>query len=407
MKHFWSDFIDALRMILRKPGRSALSSLGVLIGVASLVAMLSIGEGAEQSALEKIETLGADTVRVEAVIDPLLLKELSSTGLTMDDFTTLKSRLGGFSDMYAFSKQEKVAVESRLGKMTTDIYSVTDNWFEIEKLSLSSGRFLNTSDYSRRASSCVIGSKVAQLLRIEPGLSFVVDHNFVCQVVGILRPKGALLTEGTGLSAIHFDTAVFLPSTFSYLQNYKVNRRLVDGVVIRSSSSNESAVWSLYQRVVTILSEEHFQNVFKVVLPLSLLEKARETQFLFSFVMGSIAALSLIVAGIGIMNVMLANIAEQTREIALRVAVGATRFRIQLLYLLYSAVLSLIGAILGLLVGLIIALVIQSIANWEVAFSLESILFAPAFAVCVGVLFGLYPAYRASRLNVATALREN
>jgi putative ABC transport system permease protein len=226
-------------------------------------------------------------------------------------------------------------------------------------------------------------------------------------VIGILQPKGRLLTEGTGLSTLDFDNSVIMPYTSFPFGRMLGSRRLLDGLVVRLNDDSEARILSAASQVDELLRSRH-RGVrdYRLVVPVSLLREARETQALFALIMGSIAGLSLLVGGIGVMNIMLANVAEQTREIGLRMAVGATKGRIVGLYLCHSMLLCLVGGVLGLSGGILTALGVEYYAQWAVAFSGFGLILGPLSALVTGLIFGLYPAFRAATLNPALALRE-
>ncbi len=409
-RHLLEDPADAWSGLWRRPLRSLLSSLGIGIGVTALVAMLSIGEGARKKALDKITSLGTNTLRVEqaATADQGGRNSLVnlSLGLTREDGRQIDVWLGTRGTVGTYARQDNVLVTAGTRTTIATVLGVSPDWFAAEKLTLSWGRPLSLADIRQQRNFCVIGSGIASALRVGGHITLRVD-NFPTQTLSVLAPRGRLLTEGTGLSALDFDQVIIMPiTTFPYTR-VLAGRRMLDGLVIALKDERESVVIATAQQVRRMLLINHNEvEDFRIVVPLSLLREARETQQLFSLVMGSIAGLSLLVGGIGVMNVMLANISEQTREIGLRMAVGATRARIISLYLWNSVLLTLTGGVWGLVGGIILAMVVQYYAGWEVAFSSFSLVIAPLSAVLTGVVFGLHPAMRAASLDPAIALRD-
>lgn len=413
MKHLnrlLEDLADAWSGLWRRPLRSLLSSLGIGIGVTALVAMLSIGEGARKKALDKISSLGTNTLRVEQAapagrIDHDTLVNLS-LGLTREDGREIAAWLGSRGTVGVYARRDNVLVTAGTRTTTATVLGVSPDWFSAEKIALTWGRPLSETDIEQQRSFSVIGSGVASALRATGHITLRVD-NFPARILGVLAPRGRLLTEGTGLSSLDFDNLIIMPiTTFPYTR-ILAGRRMLDGLVIALVDEQESEIIATAQQIRQILLLNHNAvEDFRIVVPLSLLNEARETQQLFSLVMGSIAGLSLLVGGIGVMNVMLANISEQTREIGLRMAVGATRARIISLYLWNSVLLTLTGGIWGLVGGVILAMVVQHYAGWEIAFSSFSLIIAPLSAVLTGVVFGLHPAMRAASLDPAIALRD-
>ena len=253
---------------------------------------------------------------------------------------------------------------------------------------------------------CVLGHGVAQALHIN-GSTTIRLRDEPCRVIGVLRPRGRLLTEGTRLSAMDFDNSVYLPLTSFPFRKTGGERDSIDGAVVALNDRSEKNILDTADQVDELLLQSH-RGVkdYVMVAPLNLLRKARETHRLFSLITGAIAGLSLLVGGIGVMNIMLANISEQTKEIGLRMAVGATRARIISLFLWHSVLLTLSGAAWGLVLGVICAFGIQTYAGWQVGFSLSSLVIGPIAAIGSGIVFGLHPAIRAASLDPAIALRD-
>ena len=402
------DINDSWTGLIRKPLRSLLSSLGIGIGVTALIAMLSISEGAQQATLKKIRSLGVDTLRIvrrgQERSSEKTLSNLSS-GLNSSDDLALRLWLGDRGAVGSYRRIDDVSVHHGLQTRTGTILGITPDWLEAEKLTVSQGRLLTTLDLYGQERFCLVGADIASTLQIQLS-DYLTYHNQPLTTVGIVATKGRLLTEGTGLSSLNFDNTIYLPLT-GLSQEFKgSNNQPLDGIVI--SINNEKANTLDIAKQVSRLLQERHKGVkdFQVVIPLSLLEEARTTQRTFSLIMGTIAGLSLIVGGIGVLNVMLANIAEQTRDIGLRMAVGATKARIVRLYLCHSILLTLSGSFWGIAAGIIAALIIQESAGWEVAFSGTSLLLAPLSALLTGIIFGLHPAMRAASLNPAQALRD-
>ena len=405
------DARDAWTSLKRRPLRSLLSSLGIGIGVTALVAMLSISEGAKQKTLAKISSLGTNTLRIEDLQERLQTSDSSavnlSQGLAPEDSRTLGAWLNDRADIGAYSRRDNIIITAGSRTATATVMAVSSAWYRAERITLSWGRPHSIDDEKQHQTVCVAGKKIAEKLRLKNFQTLRIE-NFSVRVIGQLAARGHLLTEGTGLSSLDFDNTIIIPLPVSPFNREINGRTLLDGMVVSLHSNNESQVYKTADQVEKILLTNH-RGVrdFKIVVPLSLLREARENQKIFSLIMGSIAGLSLLVGGIGVMNVMLANISEQTREIGLRMAVGATRARIIHLFLWNSMLLTGAGGLWGVAGGVILAVSIQEYAGWETAFSSQGLLIGPLSALLTGLLFGLHPAIRAASLNPAIALRDS
>jgi len=404
------DCSDAWLSLCRRRNRSVLSGLGIAAGVIALVAMLSISEGAKHEAAKKIATLGINTIRVEyAGLNALRRFESAvnlSPGLTSKDAFRIKAWLGRLGEVAYFAREDDIIFSAGQRSLLGTVIGSSPSWFTVEKLVLHQGRPLIPDDLAQHRRSCVVGSKLYSALRLnlDDTIHF---QDKVCIVVGVLAPKGSLLTEGTGLSAVNFDSVVIMPFTSFPFPMMIGSLHVLDGIVVALGGDAEAVILDSARKIDELLQVEHRGVLdYKLVVPVKLLRESRQTQTLFSIVMGSIAGLSLLVGGIGVMNVMLANISEQTREIGLRMAVGASRRRIIALYLWHSLLLTIASGVAGLIIGVFASVLIKSYAGWNVEFSALSLLLGPFLAVLTGLVFGLHPALRAASLNPALALRS-
>jgi len=405
LKSILRDFSDALLSLKRRPARFLLSGTGIGIGVSALLAMLSIGEGAKQSILGQIESLGINTIRIESTEVSLNQSARNlSDGLTISDMEHLQTAIGTRGIVSGYVRDETIRAQFREHALAS-LVAATPEWLETENLQLKSGRSLTYSDLTEQRQICVLGSGLATTLQVSTG-ERVLFGRHLCEVVGILLPKNRFLTNGTVLSSLDFSNIILVP--LSHRIHISSDRSRLSGIIILLNSSREDDILKSATAVRNILEQRH-QGVddYSIVVPMHLLIEAKKTQRTFALVMGVIAGLSILVGGIGVMNVMLANITEQTREIGLRMAVGASRSRIISLYLWQSVQLTLLSGLWGVVGGIIIALSIQSYAGWPIAFSLFGLFIGPCSAVLTGVLFGLQPAILAAATSPAIALREN
>ncbi|MEM8501024.1 MAG: ABC transporter permease [Pseudomonadota bacterium] len=404
------DWLEAWQSLRRRPVRSFLSSLGVAIGVVALVAMMSIGEGAKQEALRKIVSLGVDTVRVERQSLNKTTQSDSfinlSKGLVVSDAASLSEGLGSRGLVAYYVKDNTKRVSTQQRRAAADVIAVSETWYKVEKLGVQNGRWISELEFKRQDRVCVLGAGLRQRLQAAIS-SYITVGNQTCKMVGVLEDRQPLLTDGTGLSSLEFNDLLILPhGTFS--PQPPLNHESIHGLSILLDTQEMEEINQLANWVDTRLRQRH-QDVedYLLVVPSALMSTVRATQHMFQLVMGSIASLSLLVGGIGISNIMLANVAEQTREIGLRMSIGCSQNRVVSLYLWHSILLCLTGALLGLLGGILFALVVQTKAEWPVQFSLLALAVGPAFALITGVLFGIHPAIQAAKLEPFAALRES
>lgn len=401
------DLNDAWSGLRRRPMRSILSGIGISIGVAALASMLSIGEGARHKAKEQARSLGMNSVRLENASVAVRSVDRSlanlSRGLHEETLQRVRQWLGARGRVSSYVREDDVLLAHGNRGQTGTVFGVDAHWVRAEELRIGQGRGLFRNEFDSHSRTCLVGSTLGAQLGLEAGDSLRVQGT-VCTLVGRFSPKGRLLTEGTGLAGVDFDRVVVMPrGAFPFARAPGT----VDGAVIRLAREDEDDVLALAGQLDRQLFDLH-RGVrdYRIVTPVMLMRDARRTQRLFGLVMGSIAGLSLLVGGIGIMNVMLANISEQTREIGLRIAVGASRQRIISLFLLHAVLLTGVGGAFGVFVGVAIAFGVQSWVGWPVAFSASALAIGPIHAIAAGMLFGYYPAHRAAGLNPALALRD-
>ena len=399
--------------------RSLLTMLGLVFGVGSVVAMLAIGEGASEEAIGQIRRLGSRNILLRAA-KPAAEQTagsrrtwLSVYGLRYDDARRIGESLPGVVRVVPVKQLEQTGrLHGR--DLELRIVGTTAAWFDLVRRPLVAGRTLTARDEADRAHVAVLTEWGARrLLATEHavGETLSIGGN-AYEIVGIVRSEE---TEGQGMQTPDARTDAYIPLSTARERHGDVFARRTQGADIREQvqlhqilveAADEPFVEPLAAAIERVLSLYHKKKDYEVMVPLALLRQARATQRTFSTVLGAIAGISLLVGGIGIMNIMLATVTERTREIGIRRAIGARRSQIVAQFLVEALVLSATGGAIGLALGLLIPFFVTMLAGMPTIVTAWSLVLAFGISVGVGVVFGLYPAVRASRLDPIVALRH-
>jgi len=407
----WSARIGiGLKGLLLRKTRSLLSALGVVFGVAAVISMMAIGEGARREAVEQVKLLGTNNIRVKQL---QLTGERQaggerrySRGLTQEDATVIREGIPG---LLAVTPLKFVAADVRFrGRQgIAQVVGTSPEYSDVTNFRVGEGRFISELDVADAKATCVLGSEIKQELfgyREALGAAVLIGDTWFT-VVGVMEPKMIREGRATAIKVRNINRDVYVPLTSALSRLPATDGRPgIDELAIRVADAERlSAVARLIPR---FLSAKH-RGVedYEVMVPEELLAQAQRTQQLFNIVMGSIASISLLVGGIGIMNIMLANVSERTREIGIRRAIGATKRDILGQFLTETVLICLAGGIIGIVLGFGMAMVITLYAKWQTGFSLASVVIAFGTAASVGLAFGLYPARRAAELDPVQALR--
>ena len=391
--------------------RSVLTTLGVMFGVAAVIAMLTIGEGAKRKALGIYNELGVNNIIVRD--KKLGNEELDavrarfSSGLSLADAQAIRQIVPGVLHV---APQAEVDVEARSGSRSTRItlVGVSRAFQAVFKSKVAKGEFLSADQHDREVRVCVLGAGAARsLFPIENPIGRLIkldDQWF--EVVGTLRNK-TLFTETVGeLAARDLNQDVYVPLS-TLLRRFSKENALaseIDQLTIQFADSER--LLEAAEVIRRILRRRHHENPdFDVVIPFELLKQEERERRIYNIVLGSIAGISLLVGGIGIMNIMLATVMERTREIGLRRALGAKRHDILVQLLIEAVGLSLTGGFFGILLGVVMAVVIDTIADFETIVSPLAVVLAFGLSGAVGILSGTFPARRAAFVNPIDALR--
>ena len=399
----------ALRALTVNRTRSALTMLGIVIGVAAVIAMVGVGAGATARIQAQIQSIGSNLIMVSPgslSSNGVRLGSGAMASLTEDDATAIAAECPSVS---AVSPTVRGGVQVVYGNSNwaTNAQGVTPDYMTIRDATMLYGQFFTAEDVDAAAKVAVLGETVAQNLfgDSDPTGQVVIIKNVPFTVAGVLTPKGQ---SPTGQDQ---DDVILLPISTAMqkvIGTNKANAKAVSSLMVQAIGPQ--AMDQALQEVTELLRERHrilpgLEDDFTVRNLTEVFAAQESSAQVMSILLGAIASVSLIVGGIGIMNIMLVSVTERTREIGLRQAVGAKTRDILSQFLVEAVTLSLLGGIIGIVVGLTASLLISHFAQWSTKVSPLSVLMAFVFSALVGVFFGYYPARKAAYLDPIEALR--
>ena len=390
--------------------RSFLSIIGVVFGVMAVIVIIAVGEGAKAEALRQIERLGTKNIYVKSVLLSEEKKQ-QSTGthdwrLSVED----RDRIAAGCPYVAATatlKEIPVSVVGAFTEMTPPIISCTPSYFDILTLNLRSGRHFTDRDITSHHQVCVIGDQVSARLGAGGavgGQIRVGSHLF--KIIGILCRHDVASPTGAALSVRNYNEMILIPAgSEKWLLAAGENRpdHLTELIIAIDTTENVPPASAIIKKILAVNHKDI--EGYQVVTPLELLRQAKKTNELFNLLLFGIASISLLVGGIGIMNIMLATVSERRREIGIRRAVGAKQKHILVQFLTEAALLTLIGGIVGIAAGLITIFIMKLVAPWELVVTAEAVFLPLLIASLTGIFFGSYPAWKAAQEDPITALR--
>ncbi len=399
----------AVRGVLLHKLRSFLSVLGIVFGIGAIIAMLAIGAGARQEIVEQIALLGTNNITVKAVErteeTDAIHQARRSQGVTSGDVERI-ARISPFITHLAPLRTFSARIQSQRATEQTRIVATTSPYQYTGNLPLSQGRFLTPADEEHEQRVCVLGADVRQDLfafRNPVGEMVKIRNNWF-RVIGVLENKELYQKELSAIQMRDANKQVYIPLSSSSVFISSQERERIQEISIRVDEPDH--VDEVARLIRIVLARVHHETEdYEVVVPRELLKQSQQAQHVFNVVLGSIAGISLLVGGIGIMNIMLATVTERTREIGVRRAIGANRKMILLQFLIETLVLTLVGGGLGILLGVGGAWIISFFAGWRTLISLRTIILAFSISAAVGLVFGMYPASQGASMNPIAALK--
>lgn len=391
--------------------RSALTMLGMMFGVGAVIAMLAIGAGAERQALDTIARLGIRNIVIRDKSpegEALQKVRKKSLGLSPRDVRAIEEAGVGAERVVPRLKLKAQEAVAGARKVPAKIFGVSRNHAQAAQLVLQEGRFFDALDEDEHWQVCVIGSKVRQVLfGAQPALGKPLRVSDVwLTVVGVLATESATGGSLEGVSIGSTASEIYLPAAtgLAKFEREPIESPYEQVIVQLTEQADPRQSAALLDALLDRLHGG--AKDYELIVPERLLEQSQETQRIFNVVMGCIAGISLLVGGIGIMNIMLASVLEQTREIGVRRAVGALRRDIRFQFLVEALSISLLGGLAGIITGIGIAKVVADYASWPTVVTLASVVVATGVSSAVGLISGIYPAIRASRLDPIEALHH-
>jgi len=408
-----SDIGQAFGNLRAQKTRTMLTAMGIVFGVGSVIGMMAIGAGAKEETLRFIEQLGVRNVLIDSrqatSQQEFQERRRSSPGLSMRDLRILKTNIDAVENMSARKTMRPLRVLPKPARDIPDLYGVHPDYQAIHSLQFAEGGFFTEDDNVKSTSVCVLGETAkVSLLGYDPAVGKHVKINDTwMEVVGVLKGQLVTSSQSRGGSMPDINNIVYIPLNtfeFRFYDQSAYMKDDLDGIELRLKERADSI--EVAKVVTAVLNSTHKNTSdFTVTIPAALLAQQQRTQTIFTYVMVAIAAISLLVGGIGIMNIVLATVLERTREIGIRRSVGARRLDIVRQFLTESVLISASGGLLGVGFGFFLAWLIAQTAQWSTIVTPMSVGVAFGVSVAVGVLFGVYPAMKASRIDPIEALR--
>ena len=406
MIDFKSTLKIALNSLRVNKMRSALTSLGIIIGVAAVIIMLAIGSGANKQVQANMESMGSNLLTIRSATartGGVSMGMGSKPTLSVKDADAIKKTARGVEAVAPVMSSAKQVMYGNQNWSTT-VYGITAPYLYVKNYEMDLGRPINRDDDNNASKVCLIGKTIERELfgDVNPIDKTIRVGNVPFRVIGTLKAKGQM-------GPMDQDDLVFIPLTTAQRKVFgtdfpgAVNQIIVKASSLEDTNTAQSDINDILRRRHNLGKTQ--ENDFEIRNSAEFQEKMKSTVQTFAILLASIASVSLIVGGIGIMNIMLVSVTERTKEIGIRMAIGARAMDIRMQFLIEALVLSLLGGLIGVIAGIGIAIFVGVIFSTNIVISLAPILLSFGFSGLVGIGFGYYPAYKASLLNPIDALR--
>ncbi len=408
--NFQESFSISIAGITAHKLRALLTMLGIIFGVAAVISMLSIGAGARKEALDQIKLLGMNNIIIRS--EPIETAEdergvtILAKGLTMDDARSLNLLNPLVEASVPQKEKPDILLHYKSETVSGTLIGTQPDLRSVLNLEPVDGNFFNYSDVHDARRVCVLGHNIKrQLFLYENAVGKQIKiGDLWFTVAGVIEPKPRSTGKG-GVGDRDLNMDVYIPlSTMIHRFEISPAEPEVDQVILNVIDENRIREATNLANNLLLVRHNNVQD-FKIIVPEELLKQSQRTQQIFNIVMGAIAGISLLVGGIGIMNIMLASILERTREIGVRRAIGATRKDILRQFLIEAVLLSFTGGLIGIILGFMMTQIISSYANWTTIIDIGSVLMAFFVSASVGIIFGIYPARKAAMLDPIESLR--
>jgi len=395
----------AIRSLAKNKMRTFLTMLGIIIGVASVITMLAIGQGSRESIQAQISTLGTNVMMIfpsASTTGGVRMEAGTSQRMTLDDAKAVTERCP--SILY-LTPQVRTSGQLVAGSSNwrTSVYGVYPEYFDIRNLKIETGDRFSMNDDRSAAKVCLVGQTVVINLFGEGADAvgrFIRINKIPFKIVGIIEKKGqnAFGQDQDDMVIAPFSTVQKRMLTITYIQS------------MMASAKSESLIPAATEEITEVLKTRHRLGPsedpdFTIRTQSDIAKTATETSRIMTILLATIASISLLVGGIGIMNIMLVSVTERTREIGIRMSVGARGRDVLLQFLIEALLISLIGGLIGIGLGVLVSQIVTDFMNWPITITLQSILMSFLFSSAIGIFFGWYPAQKAARLNPIDALR--